>query len=106
MKERQYEVEVYEKHSHGCWGKQHYFGWVLSSDKKENAISFAYDILAGMTPSEIVKEANGKAITPSWHTWERQEDGTLRYKKLDSNNPVGYEFAEDHFTVKARLFKG
>ncbi len=107
MKEKQYEVEVYEKHSHGKWGKMHYFGWVLSSDTIANAESFALDILAGMTPLEIAKEADGKNLgIEYWHTFERQENGTLRYVKVDPNKPLGYEGAESHFTVKARVFKG
>lgn len=109
MKERQYEVEVYEKYSHGCWGKRHYFGWILSSDKKENAESFALDIIAGMSPNELVKEADGKMVPPGvcgWHTWEDLGNGKRRWVKLDNDKPVGYEFAEGNFTVKARLFKG
>ncbi len=109
MKERQYEVEVYERYSHGCYGKVHYFGWILSADKKENAESFALDIIAGMTPNELVQEANGRMVPPGvsgWHIWEKQENGKMKYIQLDNNKPVGYNYAENNFTVKARLFKG
>ena len=108
MKERQYEVEVYERYSHGCYGKQHYFGWILSSDKKANAESFAFEILAGMTPNELMKESDGKIRVDicGWHTWESLGNGKVRYVKLDNDKPIGYEDAEKRFTVKARLFKG
>lgn len=109
MKERQYEVEIYEKTSHGHFGKQHYFGWVLSSDKKENAISFALDILAGMTPNEVRKESDGRFYICNvcgLHTFVPSEDGKFKYVKLDLDKPFGYEEAERRFTVKARLFKG
>lgn len=108
MKEKQYEVEVYEKYSHGCWGKQHYFGWVLSSDKIANAESFALEILAGMTPNEICKESDGRLKYDPfiWHTFEPTEDGKYRYVVLDPDKPIGYEMAEKRFTVKARVFRG
>ena len=107
-KEKQYEVEVYEAHSHGCWGKQHYFGWVLSSDKVANAESFALDILAGMTPNELCKEADGRLTRDPylWHAWEPLEDGTWRYVTLDMDKPIGYEEAAKRFTVKARVLRG
>lgn len=108
MKERQYEVEVYEGYSHGCWGKQHYFGWILSSDKKANAESFALDILAGMTPNELMKESDGKVRVDvcGWYGYVPTGDGTYRYVKLDNNKPIGYKEAERRFTVKARLLRG
>ena len=107
MKEKQYEVEVYEKHSHGCYGKMHYFGWVLSSNNKANAESFALDILAGMTPNEISKESDGKLSTSyGWHTFVPMGDGKCRYVELDLDKPSGYEEAEKRFTVKANIFRG
>lgn len=106
MKEKQYEVEIYEKHSHGHWGKQHYFGWVLSSDKVANAESFALDILAGMTPNEVVKESDGRFILCGLHTMKKQEDGSYKYAKLDLDEPFGYEEVQERFTVKARVFRG
>jgi hypothetical protein len=108
MKEKQYEVEIYASDSHGCWGKQHYFGWVISSDKIANAESFALDILAGMTPNEINKEADGKffhGIT-KLYGFVPNGDGTFRYVPLDNDKPIGYKEAERRFTVKARVFRG
>lgn len=107
MKEKQYEVEIYEKHSHGHYGKTHYFGWVLSSDKRENAETFALEILAGMTPDEIKKESDGRFITScGLHRWEALGNGKVRYIPIPNDQPVGYEFAESAFTVKARVFRG
>ena len=108
MKEKQYEVEIYEANNHGCWGKQHYFGWVLSSDKIANAESFALDILAGMTPNELCKESDGRlpCDTYIWHTWEPLGDGKHRYVVMDMDTPIGYEEAAKRFTVKARVFRG
>jgi hypothetical protein len=108
MKERQYEVEVYERYSHGCYGKQHYFGWILSSDKKANAESFALEILGRMTPNELHKESDGKLRTDvyGWHKFVPTQDGKYKYVILDNDEPIGYEEAEKRFTVKARLFKG
>lgn len=107
MKERQYEVEVYERYSHGCWGKTHYFGWILSSDKKANAESFTLEILAGMTPNEIHKESDGK-FNASFGLFRYVPigDGKYRSKLIDKNEPLGYEEAERRFTVKARLLRG
>jgi hypothetical protein len=109
MQEKQYEVEVYEKCRHGKYGKQHYFGWVLSSDKKENAISFALDILAGMTPNEVRKESDGRFYicgVCGLHTFIPTEDGGYKYASLDLDKPFGYEEVERRFSVKARLFRG
>lgn len=109
MKEKQYEVEIYEKYSHGHWGKQHYFSWVLSSDKIANAESFAIDILAGMTPNEVRKESDGRFYICNvcgLHTVKKQEGGSYKYAKLDLDEPFGYEEVERRFTVKARVFRG
>lgn len=109
MKEKQYEVEVYESTSHGHYGKQHYFGWVLSSDKVENAKSFALDILAGMTPNEIRKESDGRFYICNvcgLHSWVPTGDGHFKYVKLDLDKPIGYEEAKKRFTIKARVFRG
>lgn len=108
MKEKQYEVEIHEKHSHGHWGKEHYFGWVLSSDKVANAESFALDILAGMTPRELHNESEGKIrLEPYvWHTFVPLGNGYSKYVELDYDKPIGYEEAESRFTIKARVFRG
>ena len=107
MKERQYEVEVYGSCNHGCWGKMHYFGWILSSDKKANAESFALEILAGMTPNEIHKESDGKfIINCGLHRMIPIGDGKYKSKQIDKDEPLGYEEAERRFTVKARLLRG
>jgi hypothetical protein len=106
MKERQYEVEVYEKHSHGCWGKVHYFGWILSSDKRENAESFALEILAGMTPNDIHKESDGKFNIKCLDTMIPNVDGTYKWMWLPLDTPIGYEEAEKRFSTKARLLRG
>ena len=109
MKEKQYEIEVYSNASHGCWGKQHYFGLVLSSNTVANAESFALDILAGMTPNEVKKESEGRFYiceVCGLHSWVPTEDGGLKRVKLDLDKPFGYEEAEKRFTVKARVFRG
>lgn len=108
MKEKQYEVEIYEKTSHGCWGKQHFFCWILSSNNKANAESFALDILAGMTPEEISRESDGKCIYDftGWWGFVPNGDGTSKYVKLDPDKAIGYEEAERRFTAKARVFRG
>jgi hypothetical protein len=108
MKEKQYELEIYNYYSNGRYGKQHYFGWVLSSNNRANAESFALDILAGMTPNEINKEADGKFILGSTHLHKfvPNGDGTFRYVELDNDEPIGYEEAERRFTVKARVLRG
>lgn len=107
MKEKQYEVEIYAKYGNGRYGKRHYFGWVLSSDKIANAESFALELLAGMTPNEIHKESDGRfIINCGLHTFVPTEDGKYKYVLLDHNEPIGYEEAEKRFTVKARVFRG
>lgn len=110
MRMKQYEVEVYEKHSHGVWGKQHYFGMVLSSNNIANAESFALDILAGMTPNEVRERSDGRFFICSisgLRSWVPVGDG-VHHKcvRLDLDKPFGYEEAEKRFTVKARVFKG
>lgn len=107
MKAKQYEVEVYESYSHGCYGKTHYFGWILSADKKEGAEAFALEILAGMTPNEIHKESDGKfIINCGLYRYIPVGDGKHRSVLIGKDEPLGYEEAERRFTVKARLFRG
>ena len=50
---KQYEVEVMGKYSHGCYGKEHYFGMVVSTESCKQAEMFADDILYEMTYEEF-----------------------------------------------------
>ena len=56
MKTKQYAVEVLEKRSHGRYGKDVFQVWCLSETSKERAVEFGYEILAGMTYKEIIKD--------------------------------------------------
>ena len=107
MKEKQYEVEIYSSYQNGRYGKTHYFGWILSATNKANAESFALDILAGMTPNEIMNESDGKC--GQWFGWYNLVpigNGVYRHVTINNDAPIGYEFAERRFTIKSRVFKG
>lgn len=98
---------MYGAYSHGRYGKTHYFGWILSADKKENAEAFALEILAGMTPNEIYKESDEKFfIDCGLYKYVHTGDGIYKSVAIEKDKPLGYEEVERRFTVKARLLRG
>lgn len=103
MKMRDYEVEIYERHSHGHFGKQHYLGWILNDSSVENVKSFAAEILAGMTYREVFKDC--PYLIPGYR-FVSIGDGKYRCEKIDADDKIGYEQVEKLFTIKARLFRG
>lgn len=95
MKTKQYAVEVLEKTSHGKYGKDTFQVWCLSETSKARAVEFGYEILAGMTYREIIKD----------YCEEHKCD--IRFMIpfcCESDKPIGYENAKRFFTVKAYLY--
>lgn len=109
---KQYEVEVMGRYSHGRYGKERYFGLVLSAENCEAAKSFAEDIVYGMTYQEFFDRCMNDAykkegIQKSFmNRWIWIEDGgkertIFERKELDDKISQYQEF-----TFKARVFKG
>ena len=94
MKTKQYGVEVLEKRSHGIHGKDTYQVWCLSETSKERAVEFGYEILAGMTFREILKE----------YCEEHKCDVEMMIPFGYDNKPLGYENAKRFFSVRAYLY--
>lgn len=110
---KQYEVEVKEKYSHGCYGKQTYFGLVLCADSCKAAETFAEDVLYDMTYEQFfescISDNYRKKIVQNnfMIVWERiaNDNGTETFKYYQRN--LTDKIKNDHgFTFKARVFKG
>lgn len=111
---KQYEVEVMGSKSHGIYGKERYFGLVLSSDSCKSAETFAEDIIYDMTYQEFfdrcISDNYRKSIVQTQfmnvQIWARDENGkylTSTHYKRELTDKIG----NDHeFTFKARVFKG
>lgn len=96
MRTKQYAVEVLTKRSHGKYGKDTFQVWCLSETSKERVIEFGYEILAGMTYREILKE----------YCEEHKCDIAMMIPfGYDNDKPIGYENAKCFFSVKAYLYK-
>lgn len=95
MKTKQYAVEVLEKRSHGRYGKDVFQVWCLSETSKERVVEFGYEILAGMTYKEIIKD------------FAEEHNHDIRFMipfGCDNDKPIGYENAKRYFSVKAYLY--
>jgi hypothetical protein len=111
---KQYEVEIKERYSHGCYGKQTYFGLVLSADSCKNAETFAEDIIYDMTYQEFfdrcISDNYRKSIVQTQfmnvQIWTRDESGRYiipTYYKRELTDKIKND---RKFTFKARVFKG
>lgn len=115
---KNYEVDVYERYSHGKYGKEHYMGWRLSDTSAKNAAAFGYEILAGMTYREAFEGlAWDLASKRVYRDEEIEEAGSHRaaeeayadwlvwnWARAWGKTPadtIGIEDAYKHFTVKA-----
>lgn len=109
---KQYEVEVMGKYFHGRYGKEHYFGMVLSCDSCKSAESFAEELVSVMTYEEFFdrcvnsfKSDLAKNQFMNIEKWTKLEDGKLKvsfYQRCLTD-----KIQDDHsFTFKARVFKG
>lgn len=100
MKEKQYAVEVLEKHQHGRYGKRFYFGMYLPGFSKKDAEAVGIEELAGMTFDEINKRCAEDGMKP-WEVWYQPE----HEKKNGKDCPIGFELAEMFFCCKAYIEK-
>lgn len=115
MKNKDYEVDIMEKYSHGCHGKTIYGGWVLNASSKTNAESFAYDILLSMTYQDLIDEFfnNYQTLKPLYIKWILEEcidfveDGVTRcrYEYRDLTQKISEDFIDSNFTIKVSLLK-
>lgn len=115
MKHKDYEVNIMEKYSHGCYGKTIYGGWVLNASSKANAETFAYDILLNMTYRDLIDEFFYKyqILNPLYIGWilEKRidfvENGVTRcrYEDRDLAQKISEDFIDNNFTIKANLLK-
>jgi hypothetical protein len=110
---KNYEVEIKERYSHGCYGKETFFGLILSADSCKEAETFAEDILYDMTYQEFFERCHDKRFPTECCKRQymfverriRNEDGTFSYKYEQKN--LTDKLGSDHtFTIKARIFKG
>ncbi len=100
---KQYEIEVYERYSHGVYGKKQYtnLSMILAADTKEQVISFAEDIISQMTYGEVFGEKShySPRFIPNG-------DGTEKAYFPIATDKIGIEVACGSFTIKARVYKG
>lgn len=111
---KQYEVEVKNWYSNGCYGKELYFGLILSAENCKSAETFAEDVLYDMTYQEFFDRCNSdnyrKQIVQNQfmnvQIWTRDENGkyltSTRYQR-ELTDKIGND---KEFTFKARVFKG
>lgn len=110
---KNYEVEVMGRYSHGCYGKDHYFGMVLCAENCKAAETFAEDVISEMTYQEFFemcvndnyrKEIVQNSFMGVWE-WTTHGDGTktCKYCQRSLTDKIG---ADHKFTFKARVFKG
>lgn len=95
-KMKQYAVEVIERHQHGRYGKEFYFGMYLWGFNKKDAEEVGYETLASMTFAEI----NASCVNPGdlnkpWQIWDQVQHGT--------DKPIGFDLAEKYFICKAYI---
>lgn len=98
MKERQYAVEVLEKHQHGRYGKRFYFGMYLPGFSKKDAEAVGIETLAGMSFDEINARCVDEGMKP-WECWHQHE----HEGKNGKDAPIGFDLAEAFFCCKAYI---
>ena len=92
-KERQYAIEVLERHQHGKWGKEFYFGMYLPAFSKKDAEEVGIEELASMSFAEITSRCVDDRKKP----WQFFEDNN------EKDIPIGRSLAEKYFTCKAYI---
>lgn len=92
--ERQYAVEILQRHSHGRYGKDFYFGMYVPGFSKKDAEEVALETLAQMTFAEIDERCVDNKQKP-WHLWIAREIGF--------DTKIGFDIAESYFTCKAYI---
>lgn len=90
-KEKQYAVEVLEKHQHGRYGKRFYFGMYLPGFSKKDAEEVGIETLAEMTFNEINSRCVDEKMKP-WECW-----------RIEKDTPIGIELANMFFCCKAYI---
>lgn len=98
MKERQYAVEVLEKHQHGRYGKRFYFGMYLPGFSKKDAEEVGIEMLAAMTFDEI----NNRCVDDGMKPWQMWHQGD-RERNNGKDAPIGFDLAEAFFSCKAYI---
>ncbi len=109
---KDYEVEVMGLYSHGQYGKEHYFGMVLSAENCKKAESFADELLYDMTYQEFFERCFNhfrsefaKEQFMTVEVWTRTDNGKLKIHFYKRN--LTDKINDDHrFTFKARVFRG
>lgn len=97
--EKQYAVEILERHQHGRYPKEFYFGMYLPGFSKKDAEEVAIETLSEMTFKEINERCvNGNKMHP-WQTWHQQE----HERKNGADAPIGFELAEAFFSCRAYI---
>ena len=98
-KEKQYAVEILERHQHGRYGKQLYFGMYLPGFSKRDAEEIGIETLASMSFDEI----KSRCIDPNrmypWECWHQHEHES----KHGAGAPIGLDLAETFFSCKAYI---
>ena len=111
---KNYEVQVKNWYSNGCYGKELYFGLVLSAESCKSAETFAEDILFDMTYQEFFERCNSDVYRNpivqnqfmNVQVWTRDESGnylTSTHYQRTLTDKIG---TDHEFTFKARVFKG
>ena len=93
---RQYAVEVLSKYSHGRYGKTKFCVWCLSEKSKQKACYFGYEVLAGMTWSEVFSEKYP----------DTSAQALLVPHPNNLNDLIGYDNALKYFSCRAFLLEG
>lgn len=97
---KQYAVEVVQKHQHGRYGKDFYFGMYLYGLNKKDAEEVGMEELAQMSFKEIDERCVDSKMKP-WHIWTKDEHE--RTNGVDA--PIGFENAEKFFACRAYIEK-
>lgn len=112
---KDYEVEVMGRYAHGCYGKEHYFGMVLSAENCKAAETFADDLVYDMTYQEFFERCvnhfhgeHSEFVREQFMNvcvWTTHADGKMTCKYYQRS--LTDKIKDDHkFTFKARVFKG
>ena len=99
-KERQYAVEVLEKHQHGKYGKSFYFGMYLPGFSKKDAEEVGIETLAAMSFNEIKSRCvdDGMKVWEIWWQYDHE-------RKNGKDAPIGIELADRFFCCRAYIEK-
>ena len=95
---KQYAVEVIQRHSHGRYGKDFYFGMYLCGFNKKDAEEVGIETLAQMTFNEI----NSRCVNDDRKPWE-VFDQCRHERENGKDAPIGVKLAERYFTCRAYI---